>query len=284
MSKSLRGSIFADSLTGDQGVNELRGDDGDDLLDGKAGADLLAGGDGNDTYMVDDAGDIVDEIGGSGIDIVRSAVSFSLTDDLNFRGEIENLTLLGSAAINGTGNALANLIVGNTGANQLDGLAGNDTISGGAGRDVLSGGDGTDRFTFDAGLNKKTNVDRITDFDADDVIVLDGGLFAKLKLGALKGKAFHEGRKAHDGNDRIVYNDKNGKLIYDATATTKAGRRLRQARRGSRSEQGGLPGDLTAASGARGPAGPGGLSRRASRAAGPGRRRSSRPRGRSSAS
>ena len=59
-------------------------------------------------------------------------------------GAIENLTLTGTAAINGTGNALDNVITGNDGNNVLTGLAGADTLFGAAGNDKLIGGAGGD--------------------------------------------------------------------------------------------------------------------------------------------
>jgi Ca2+-binding RTX toxin-like protein len=57
---------------------------------------------------------------------------------------LENLELAGSAALNGTGNELANTITGNDAANALSGLAGADTLYGGGGNDVLNGGVGGD--------------------------------------------------------------------------------------------------------------------------------------------
>ena len=59
---------------------------------------------------------------------------------------VDNLTLTGSSAINGTGNSLANVIKGNSANNVLNGGAGNDTLSGAAGNDtyVLSAADGSD--------------------------------------------------------------------------------------------------------------------------------------------
>lgn len=57
---------------------------------------------------------------------------------------VHDLTLTGSAAINGTGNALNNHIVGNDAANVLTGMAGDDTLEGGGGNDTLTGGAGVD--------------------------------------------------------------------------------------------------------------------------------------------
>ena len=80
-----------------------------------------------------------------------------------------NLTLTGTAAINGYGNALDNLINGNGAANELRGDAGNDTIDGGAGRDLLTGGTGADRFRFaTAAAFGTAQADRITDFSRSE--------------------------------------------------------------------------------------------------------------------
>ena len=57
---------------------------------------------------------------------------------------------MGTVAINGTGNELANLITGNTAANVLLGGAGNDTLDGGVGPDTIYGEAGDDTlYTFD---------------------------------------------------------------------------------------------------------------------------------------
>ena len=49
---------------------------------------------------------------------------------------MENLTLIGTAAINGAGNDLANTINGNSANNRLDGGGGADNMAGGAGDDT----------------------------------------------------------------------------------------------------------------------------------------------------
>ena len=130
------GNLTANTLDGGGGNDELKGLDGNDLLiggagndtlNGGAGADTMKGGAGNDFYIVDDAGDKVSEVGGSGIDKVESSVSFILD------AGVENLVLAGVASTNGTGNSLANNMLGNAGKNELAGDAGNDTLDGGGG-------------------------------------------------------------------------------------------------------------------------------------------------------
>ena len=125
-----------DIITGGDGNDVINGGAGNDRLDGGLGADKLVGGTGNDIYVVDNAGDIVSEIGGDGTDTVLSSLSFSLSDTARVFGQVENLTLTGSASINATGNELVNRLIGNTGSNILDGGAGADTMEGGAGDDT----------------------------------------------------------------------------------------------------------------------------------------------------
>lgn len=141
----LRGLGGDDSLMGLAGNDRLEGGTGHDRLDGGTGTDVMLGGSGNDVYIVDRSGDRVVEAAGRGIDLVRSSISYTL--GLN----VENLTLTGSAAINGTGNAVNNVITGNVSANILRGEDGGDSLFGGAGTDTLIGGNGNDRLAPGAG-------------------------------------------------------------------------------------------------------------------------------------
>ncbi|TXQ54509.1 calcium-binding protein, partial [Escherichia coli] len=122
-----------------------RGGIGSDTLDGGAGNDTMIGGRGDDTYIVDSPGDTVVEDAGQGDDTVRSSVTYTLPDN------VENLILLGTGDIDGTGNALDNSIVGNDGDNRLDGGAGNDRLTARGGDDVLIGGAGDDTLRGGAG-------------------------------------------------------------------------------------------------------------------------------------
>lgn len=137
------GSESGDVLNGGTGDDTLYGYAGADQLDGKTGADAMYGGAGNDTYWVDNAGDTVHENAGDGSDTVVSTVSFALSSD------VENLTLGGTAAINGVGNDGANTLKGNEAANVLEGGAGNDTLDGRGGADTLKGGLGDDIYYVD---------------------------------------------------------------------------------------------------------------------------------------
>lgn len=207
--EDIDGSALADILTGNASANRLAGGGGNDVLDGGTGADTLLGGAGDDFLYVDYSGDVATENAGEGMDTVVASIAWTLG------ANIENLTLSGSAAINGTGNSLANTLVGNSGANILDGAAGDDLVQGmagndslygqagndrleggdgtdllvgGAGRDTLVGGAGGDRFDFDvAGDSLVGSGDQILDFGVGDRIDLST---LDAKTGTKKNDAF----------------------------------------------------------------------------------------------
>ena len=250
LSISGSGNALANMMTGNAGANKLYGlagndtivgNAGNDTLDGGAGVDTLSGGVGNDIYGVDDAGDSVTELAGEGADRVDSSISYTLGANL------ENLTLLGSAAIDGTGNELANVIKGNAGANILSGNGGNDKLYGGAGddqlhggdgvdwleggtgRDELSGGAGGDRFVFRTGdLQGGTvgTIDVIGDFvrgegdkirlDLTDANTTLAGTqdFIFIGTGAFTGVA-GQLRYESSGGDSVVWADTNGDGVAD---------------------------------------------------------------------
>ncbi|ESQ73921.1 M10 family metallopeptidase [Asticcacaulis sp. AC402] len=142
------GNGAANTIVGNSGTNALIGGGGHDVLDGGAGADTLTGNTGNDSYWVDNAGDNVVEASGEGTaDVINASVSYSLTGR-----NIETLILTGAANIDGTGNSLAQSLIGNSGNNILTALGGNDYLDGGAGgTDTLIGGTGDDTYIFGTG-------------------------------------------------------------------------------------------------------------------------------------
>jgi serralysin len=219
------GNVLDNTLTGNGTAN---------MLNGLSGADTMLGGAGNDTYFVDNRLDIVSEAGGGGIDKVVSAFSFSLVASAHLVGPIEKLVLTGRENIGGTGNPLANTIIGNIGANQLKGGAGNDVLTGGngndrlfgeAGKDRLTGGANNDTFVFNTAPNAARNRDTITDFShVNDTIQLDYAVFTALGgNGALKLAFFHLGTAAADADDHVIYNRATGALIYDSNGNAAGG-------------------------------------------------------------
>ena len=190
--ENLEGSEFGDRLFGDVQNNDIRGLGGDDFLDGLTGDDTMSGGTGNDTYKVENVNDVVIENANQGIDTVDAAIDYVLSEN------VENLNLLeGTAALNGTGNELNNIINGNTGNNTLNGEAGNDTLFGFSGSDVISGGDGDDSII--GGLGNES--------------------FVPGSLGKINGVPGSDILTGGNGNDAFIYNNiaDTGDLITDFT-------------------------------------------------------------------
>ncbi|MBS7788758.1 M10 family metallopeptidase C-terminal domain-containing protein [Roseococcus sp. SDR] len=241
----LTGNSGDNTLEGMAGNDTLQGGLGDDVLDGGTGYDTMEGGAGDDIYRVDSTADVVIEtladIPGrdasgeppnpddGGIDLVLSLITYTLGANL------ENLKLLGSASIRGTGNALDNVITGNDGANRLTGADGDDVLSGGYGSDVLLGGAGEDTlmggpgddadtlvggadadwFLFGALIYGSNAPDRIKDFlPGTDSIVLDHRVFGFLP-GALAGALFEAGTLPSGRGPRILYEAATGILRWD---------------------------------------------------------------------
>ena len=151
------------NATGNVFNNTLTGNNANNVLNGGAGADTLIGGLGNDTYIVDNTADVVIENLNAGTDSVQSAVTHTLG------ANVESLTLIGTAAINGTGNALDNILVGNAVNNVLIGAAGNDTLNGGGAIDTMFGGLGNDTYVVDnvgdaVAENVNEGTDRVTSY------------------------------------------------------------------------------------------------------------------------
>jgi Ca2+-binding RTX toxin-like protein len=113
-----------DTLTANTGA--------DTLVSGAGSAvDSLVGGTGADLFVVNNASDIVTVGATHGVDTIQSSVSYTAS------ANVANLTLIGTAAIAGTGNSLAGTLSANNA---------NDTLTAGSGIDTLVGGTGTDLF------------------------------------------------------------------------------------------------------------------------------------------
>ncbi|GAB4228933.1 MAG: hypothetical protein Kow0049_10260 [Stanieria sp.] len=174
----LDGQEGSDLLLAGTGNDTLSGGAGNDTLYGSLGNDSLMGKEDDDTYIVDSINDVIFENSGQGqgIDAVKSLVNYSLTKN------VEKLTLLKTDHLSGTGNSLANTILGNSGDNLLHGREGDDLLRGNEGNDLiygdrgldkLYGGIGTDTFAIQLNQGKDT----IYDFQAgSDRLGLSNGL------------------------------------------------------------------------------------------------------------
>ncbi|AFY46475.1 Ca2+-binding protein, RTX toxin [Nostoc sp. PCC 7524] len=214
---TLDGGEGDDWLMGTGGDDNLIGGNGNDRLDGGTGSDRLEGGAGNDIYEVDSLQDQIIEAPDAGTDTVISIITWTLDDNL------ENLTLVGNQAIDGTGNAADNRLMGNSADNILQGLEGNDQLFGNAGIDILRGGLGSDRLEggrgadiFDLTGVLNGGFDTVVDFKpGEDIIHISASEFG-LSAGTLNPGLFVLGTSANTDSQRFIYNQVKGELFFDA--------------------------------------------------------------------
>jgi len=120
----------------------------DHFIDGGQGADTYRIQNGRFTLVIDDDNDkVVLAPSGSRHVTIESSISYTLAAQLN------DLTLTGADALDGTGNEIANILLGNGAGNILDGRGGDDTIRGGGGDDKLLGGAGINILEGGAGAD-----------------------------------------------------------------------------------------------------------------------------------
>jgi len=151
----------------------------------------------------------VTELASGGTDRVYAEASYALAAGVSVE-ILSTADPFGTAAIQLTGNELANTIYGNYG---------NNVLNGGGGPDAIYGYAGGDAFRFDSPLGPG-NADTIGDYVvADDSIQLDDAVFSGLAPGVLAAGAFHTGSAAADADDRIIYNSATGALMFDSDGT-----------------------------------------------------------------
>ena len=202
------------NLIGNELAQRINGNAGSNILIGGGGIDILDGRGGNNSYNVDSTTDVVVEAAGQGTDNVNTSVSYTLDAGIAVE-TLRTTAATGADAINLTGNEIANFVTGNAGSNSIDGKAGNDTLTGIGGNDF---------FVFSTALNAATNVDTIVDFVvANDTVRLENSIFAGLAIGTVSADAFHIGRAAADAEDRIIYDNATGALLFDSNGSAAGG-------------------------------------------------------------
>ena len=177
------GDVWNAAAIASAAVVQIYGTSGNDIISGSANADYMVGGAGNDSYTINHAGDVVIEQADGGIDSVSTTLSHTLA------ANVENLTIVGAGALNGTGNVDNNQITGNPQANTLDGAGGNDTLIGGGGNDTYVGGTGNDSLSS---LSASSNdIFRFSVGDGVDSITESGGTDR-----VVSGRRYHTGYRA----------------------------------------------------------------------------------------
>ncbi len=224
----LTGGAGNDNMRGGAGNDTLAGGIGADSLDGGTGNDLMKGGTGNDTYVVNAAGDKIDEEGNADTaDLVRASVSVNLATLAG--GLIENATLTGSAALKATGHAGVNHLIGNDGANSLDGDDGADILDGGKGADVymvdnlgdqvietLAGAaGGIDLVKSEVSFTLGTNVEKLTLLGSDNIDAIGNSLNNTL-IGNAGANVFNGGT----GSDAMTGGKGDDTYIVDVAGDT----------------------------------------------------------------
>jgi Ca2+-binding RTX toxin-like protein len=242
--ENLVGSQYDDWLWGSDEANDIYGNAGNDSLKGYGGADKLDGGDGVDTASYDGSPSGVTvslwtgfanggDATGDTFESIENLTGSNHDDQL--QGDNGSNILHGQNGIDTLSGADgADFLYGDWGDDylygwndddQLFGGPGNDVLSGGAGNDILTGGDplggAQDMFMFTAALDAATNVDTITDFNSpDDIFWLGSAIFTTLTpSNVISANQFCIGDVALDGDDRIIYDQTYGEIMYDPDGT-----------------------------------------------------------------
>lgn len=177
------GNALDNELSGNAGNNYLKGLGGNDTLSDIGGIDTLEGGTGDDKYYVESSKSIIVESADGGYD--TAFLIFHVPDFRSFDfSKVKNIEVLHFANL-GNGEYFAV--------------------------------DEAEFFLLDDKLNPKKAAN-LDDFEVkNDTIGLSKGVFSKIaKKGELKKGAFSTGSKAHDKDDRVIYDKKAGDLYYDA--------------------------------------------------------------------
>jgi Ca2+-binding RTX toxin-like protein len=138
VSYSLPTNVESLTLTGSANIyaignnhgGSLYGNIGNNTFSDGGGVCTMAGGQGNDNYYVNNAGDTITESTNQGVDVIYSAVSYTLP------ANVETVVLTGSANINATGNSQGGSLYGNSGNNVLNDGGGISYMVGGQGNDT----------------------------------------------------------------------------------------------------------------------------------------------------
>lgn len=240
-----------DTIIGNGGTDHTTGGGGNDVFDLGDGHDTADGGTGWDLVKLDGLRSSYTVVKNANGTVTFSGMGWNEValnvEEIQFKGDGKKFTVAEllnplpseppkpsekEVEFPGTGksdvliaNELDNVLEGFTGNDRLYGLDGDDILSGGMGIDYLAGGGDADTFVFDTKPHTLRNRDKIVDFNpSEDVIALDSEVFKKLARDGdddLETREFwtNNSGKAHDKDDRVIYDKDSGILYYDADGT-----------------------------------------------------------------
>lgn len=235
--------LFSDGLSAATATQFTASSDNGDFRMVFTGSFTVSGGDITggtvDSYKLY-AGETKVEIGdGYAIDAAALYDAFQNSDT----DTIEDLLLNVPAKVTGskfdddirTGE-FADTQLGKAGNDRLDGGSGDDVLKGGKGNDALSGDDGFDTLRGGSGDDvfsfffssefPPEGYDKIKDFKpGQDHIALDD-FDSFLPPGYLDKAYFHKGKAAATADQVVIYDQKSGKIFYDADGNGAGGQFL----------------------------------------------------------
>lgn len=235
--EEVRGSEFADTLTGDAMANSLEGRGGDDILIGGDGADKLYGGSGNDTLdggiqaIRPDTANANNDYDWAIYDSESSPVLVKLGSD-GTAGTAQGLTIGVDRLINierVVGTKFGDMIYGSDRAinEVLRGNGGDDTLSGGTGTGTDLGLNLVDYWAAPGSVTVDLSQGRSWGADGNDVLYGFMGIIGSQFDDQLTGNAnnnYFEGFGGNDtidggaGNDRASYSAELSSVRIDLTA------------------------------------------------------------------
>jgi Ca2+-binding RTX toxin-like protein len=226
--EGIDGSLYADTLVGDDGFNLFIGETGDDSFDGAGGFDLvtflpavvanlstgLAVGEGSDRLS-----------GVEGLDGPAGSVLVGDANDNILRGAVlDGATPSGGSILEG--GAGDDLLIGSVRDDRIDGRGGADTLSGDAGNDILDGGESrSDVASYLRGPAVNVNLRRgVADGWGHDSLIgiedVSGSQFADV----IVGNAESNGLFGNGGDDQLIGREGNDGLIGGSGRNGLAGR------------------------------------------------------------
>ncbi len=207
--ENAEGSVWDDTLTGNQVGNKLIGKGRGDILKGGGGRDTLDGGIGFDKLYGQDGNDLL--LGQSGNDEL-----FGEKNNDTLKGGVNNDTLDGGKNVDWLyGDADRDRILGGDGNDRLFGGTEKDTLRGGDDKDVLRGGSGNDKLGGD-----KHNDKLFGDNDKDTLVGGSGNdkLYGGAHNDTLAGNADNDILRGDGGNDRLAGGSGVDTALYDANS------------------------------------------------------------------